>query len=125
MVEENFGVENLPGNQDKLELIDHLESEMICLEAFYHGKTSGADIKAILRGGLNLIFPDKVEIIDFGTIDCFFLLINTGIEGSTKEAVALFNKTLSAKPEAHNLLLEEMNSLTLEIKEFLLKPNFS
>ena len=125
MVETKFGVDNLPGVEDKIELAELLEKEMVCLEGFYHGKTAGIDVIGILRGGLSLIYSDRVEKVDFEKIDSYFLLINTGVVGSTKKAIALFNENLNLDLEANTKLIDEIGDLTIELRDLLLEKNLS
>lgn len=65
-----FGINKLPEADDHTEIIQVMEQPIIELERFYHGKTSGIDVKTVLRGGI-CYFSE-------GLTNCFKIAIPCG-----------------------------------------------
>lgn len=133
-----FGIDTLPADEDKDAHIAILQDSMIELEGFYHGKTSGIDIKTVLRGGL-CYFTENLKICEsinmWSNEDCVeqnqngtikLLLVDTCVTGSTKQAVENVKKYLETLPD--NVAagkMSDIGQITERIKAELEEPKFN
>lgn len=138
ILKELFGIDTLPSDDDKEAHISILQKSMIELEGFYHGKTSGIDIKTVIRGGL-CYFTDNLKTCN--TINLWknedspredesstirLILIDTGVQGSTKEAVSMVKKYLDTLSESEaESKMTEIGEITQLIKKELESPKFN
>lgn len=126
VLKDMLGNHSLPKFEDKEEIIKILEKSMIDLERFYHGKTSGVDVKTVIRGGFCYFYDNMKKVENLKLSDSHntkLVLIDTNIKGSTKEAVEIFSKNLDKlnKEEILNLI----ENLTNEVKGKIQEENFS
>lgn len=125
MISKNIGEESishLPSPENREELLSILIEDMITLEHLYHQKSSGVDIKTVLNRGVTFIegkFINKIASSKLNQV----LLINTGVVGSTKEAVSTFAKFREEIVDADQKI-KEIGQITRDIRSEICENNF-
>ena len=117
----------LPDPCKKAEIIEHLEPAFIQMETLIHGKTTGGDVKTVVRGGFLKIEAGQVNSFQpkskFQT-----LLVDTGVKAKTSMAVAKVKERVDKGTGTPILvqigaITEEMSSIVLE-QDFETSPAF-
>jgi len=114
---------HLPGPSQTKEIRDLLQEDMIILEGYYHGKTTGVDIKTILHGGCNYLSNEGFHSLNGHKINSI-LIISTENEGNTKEAVSKFGEYLLSDPDARKKKITRMGQITSRIKDLIQEKDF-
>ena len=92
------------------------------LESLIHGKSSGADVKACLMGGVIKFWRDEsaeVQTKQLTFKDFPFLVINTNKSSSTQETVAKVRKMKEERPDDFEFSMGAIKDTTEMIEETL------
>lgn len=116
MIEEVGCTAALPNPESRAEVLAHLEPVFIEMESIVHGKTTGVDVKTVVRGGLLFITSAGIEEL-FPASQFDILLVDTGLRVKTADAVKkVQEKVLKA---GGGFLIEQISETTKAIKALL------
>jgi len=103
-------------------VLAHLEPVFIEMEGIVHGKTTGVDVKTVVRGGLLYITSAGIEEL-YPPTPFEALLIDTGLRVKTADAVKKVQEKVAKAGGA--FLIEKISETTKAIKALLVSHDCS
>lgn len=111
----------LPDPTNKDQVIEHLEPVFIQMETYIHGKTSGGDIKTVVRGGFLRIDPQSIVSLQSPS-QFRLILVDSGVRAKTSMAVAKVRGKV--EDGSGTPILQQIGAITEEICLLLNEQGF-